>query len=176
MDAKQPGNILALVGMTRNELGGSHFALVHGLSGGAVPRVDIELAPRLFRALHRAILAQCVPSCHDLSEGGLAAAAAEMAFAGELGLELDLKPLADRTGIAEDAVLLFSESNSRFLVEVSPQSWSQFAACFEGLPLVQLGKVTGGASVTVRGVAGSTLVDSSWADLKQSWKSPLAWQ
>ena len=99
-----------------------------------------------------------------------------MAFAGELGIELDLKPLADRTGIAQDAVLLFSESNSRFLVEVSPQNWSQFAAHFEGLPLTQLGKVTGNSNVKVRGIAGSTVLDSPWADLKQRWKSPLAWE
>ena len=176
MDAKEPGNIVALVGLTRDELGGSHFALVQKLTGGTVPRVDSELAPRIFRALHRAILAQRVRSCHDLSEGGLAAAVAEMAFAGELGIELDLKPLSDRTGITEDAVLLFSESNTRFLVEVAPQNWPQFAAHFEGLPLVQLGKVTGGANVTVRGTTGSPVIDAPWRNLKQSWKSPLAWE
>ena len=83
---------------------------------------------------------------------------------------------ADRAGITEDAVLLFSESNSRFLVEVTPANWPQFAAHFEGLPLVQLGKVTGGSNVTVRGSAGSPVIDAPWADLKQSWKSPLAWE
>lgn len=176
MDAKEPGNIVALVGVTRDELGGSHFALVQKLAGGTVPRVDSELAPRIFRALHKAILSQCVRSCHDLSEGGLAAAAAEMAFAGELGIELDLKPLADRMGIVEDAILLFSESNSRFLVEVSPQNWSRFAAHFEGLPLQQIGKVTGNGNFMVRGIGGGPVIDSAWADLKQSWKSPLAWE
>jgi len=176
MDVKEPGNIVALVGVTRDELGGSHFALVQKLSGGTVPRVDSELAPRIFRALHRAIRAQCVRSCHDLSEGGLAAAAAEMAFAGELGIELDLKPLADRTGIAEDAVLLFSESNSRFLVEVPPQNWSQFAAHLDGLPCVEIGRITGNGNLKIRGINGSTVIDSTWADLKQSWKSPLAWE
>jgi phosphoribosylformylglycinamidine synthase len=55
MDAKESGNILALLGMTRDELGGSHFALVKGLAGGIAPHVDIEMAPRIFRALHRAI-------------------------------------------------------------------------------------------------------------------------
>jgi len=177
MDAKEPGNILALVGVTRDELGGSHFALVNKITGGTPPRVDSELAPRIFRALHKAILAQFVRSCHDLSEGGLATAAAEMAFAGELGIELDLKSLAERSGISDDAVLLFSESNSRFLVEVAPQNWSPFAAHFDGLPLVQLGTVTSGANLTIRGTAaGSPVIDAPWRDLKQSWKSPLAWE
>ena len=176
MDAKEPGNIVALVGMTMDELGGSHFALVQKLTGGTPPHVDGETAPRIFRALHTAIVAQCVRSCHDLSEGGLAAAAAEMSFAGELGLELDLAPLSDRAGIADDAVLLFSESNSRFIVEVAPQNWSQFATHFAGLPLVQLGKVTAGSNLTIRGIAGSAVIDAPWADLKRSWKSPLAWE
>jgi phosphoribosylformylglycinamidine synthase len=176
MDAKEPGNIVALVGLTRDELGGSHLALVNGIAGGSVPRVDVELAPRLYRAMHRAISARTVRSCHDLSEGGMAAAAAEMAFAGGLGLELDLKGLAAQSGISFDAALLFSESNSRFLVEVRPAAWNQFLEHLAGLPVVELGKVTGGPNLTIRGVAGQPVVDAGWADLKQSWKSPLAWE
>jgi phosphoribosylformylglycinamidine synthase len=176
MDAKEAGNIVALVGATRDELGGSHLALVKSLAGGAVPRVDPQMAPRLFRALHRAIQGKCVRSCHDLSEGGLAAAAAEMSFAGELGLDLDLQTLAAQSGIASDAVLLFSESNTRFLVEVAPAQWSQFTAQFAGLPVVELGKVVAGPNVTIRGVAGELVIDSSWRELKQAWQSPLAWK
>lgn len=176
MDAKEPGNILALVGVTRDELGGSHLALVKGHSGGAVPRVDLEQAPRIFRALFRAIQSRLVRSCHDLSEGGLAAAAAEMAFAGGLGLDLDLKPLASQSGIADDAVLLFSESNTRFLVEVAPAAWPEFAEHFAGLPLVELGKVTGSDKLTIRGVAGKAVVDAPWAELKRRWQAPLAWE
>ncbi|HYW78431.1 MAG TPA: phosphoribosylformylglycinamidine synthase subunit PurL, partial [Thermoguttaceae bacterium] len=82
MDLKESGNYLYQVGTTRNELGGSHFALVHGLSGGQVPRVDAETAKEMFAALHNAIDAGLVRACHDLSEGGLAVAIAEMAFAG----------------------------------------------------------------------------------------------
>ncbi len=175
MDAKTPGNILALLGTTRDELGGSHFAFVNGFSGGAVPRVDSELAPRLYRALHRAIESRCVRSCHDLSEGGLAVAAAEMAFAGGLGIDLNLAPLAKRTSISDDAVLLFSESNSRFLVEVLPEKWSEFLDCIAGLPLSELGKVTNGPNVTIRGTKGETVIDSTWAQLKRTWQAPLAW-
>src|SRR5262249_4065172 len=85
MDLKEPGNALYLVGTTREEVGGSHYPLVHGLSGGTVPVVDQQLAPRIFRALHEAIRQGKVRACHDLSEGGLAVAAAEMAFAGGVG-------------------------------------------------------------------------------------------
>src|SRR5262249_49353304 len=82
MDLKEPGNLLFLVGLPREEMGGSHSHLVHGLGGGEPPRVDLTLAPRLFQRLHAAIQDGLVRACHDLSEGGLAAAVAEMATAG----------------------------------------------------------------------------------------------
>jgi len=109
----------------------------------------------------------------DIKFGSLAQAAAEMAFAGGLGIEIHLEPLATRTGITVDAVLLFSESNSRFLVEVPPAEWPQFADYFAGLPLTELGKVTGGKAVEIRGVAGQSVVDAPWAELKKCWQSPL---
>ncbi len=90
MDLKRPGNFLYQVGLTKNELGGSHFALVEGLTGGESPKVDAAQAKKTFDALHRAIYKGLVRSCHDLSEGGLAAAVAEMAFAGGYGAKIDL--------------------------------------------------------------------------------------
>ena len=90
MDLKRPGNLLISVGVTKNELGGSHFALVEGLAGGEVPKVDAAVAKKTFAALHQAIDAGLVRACHDLSEGGLAVAVAEMAFAGGFGAKIDL--------------------------------------------------------------------------------------
>ena len=87
MDLKEPGNDIYLIGDTRTEMGGSHFNLVHRLDGGTVPHVNRLQAPNVFRALHAAISAGIVRSCHDLSEGGLAVAAAEMAFAGAVGAD-----------------------------------------------------------------------------------------
>src|SRR5262249_53357141 len=88
MDLKEAGNHLYIVGVTRAELGGTHYHLVHGMGGGEPPRVDPEVAPRIFRALHGAMARGLVRACHDLSEGGLAVAAAEMAFAGGIGADL----------------------------------------------------------------------------------------
>ena len=176
MDLKEAGNRLYLVGATRDELGGSHFALVNGLKGGKVPQVDSTLAPKLFRAVAAAIEAGLVRSCHDLSEGGLATAVAEMCFAGGLGAELDLKSLATASGLSDDAVLLFSESNTRFVVEVSPVLQPGFEAALAGLPVVELGKVTAGERLTITGVAGGPVIDSPWAELKRAWQAPLAWE
>src|SRR5579885_850468 len=88
MDLKEPGNLLLLVGVTKDEMGGSHYNLVTGRDGGAVPRPDLALAPRTFARLYDMIRRGLVRACHDLSEGGLAVALAEMAFAGGVGADV----------------------------------------------------------------------------------------
>ncbi len=160
MDLKEPGNILYLLGATKDEMGGSHYHLVHGLDGGAVPRVDLDSAPRLFRKLHEAIARGLVRACHDLSEGGLAAAVAEMAFAGGVGA--DLTGLAKAGGLP-DAALLFSESQTRFIVEVTAANAAAFEACVGGLPLTRLGPTCKEPRLRIAGADGSWVV---WAALK----------
>src|SRR5262249_25201783 len=88
MDLKEPGNLLFVLGVSYDHLGGSHYHLVTNRQGGLVPRVDPDVAMRVFRGLHKAITEGRVRACHDLSEGGLAVAAAEMAFAGGFGMDI----------------------------------------------------------------------------------------
>lgn len=173
MDLKQPGNVLFLVGETRDEFGGSHFALVNGLTGGQVPTLEPERSLRIFTALHGAMRRRLVRSCHDLSEGGLAVALAEAAFAGGLGLEIDLQTLS--TAKLSDAALLFAESNTRFIVEVAPSNAAAFAETLGGLPCVQIGSVTDRDRLVVRGSKGVTILDASLAELKDAWQRPLSW-
>jgi hypothetical protein len=90
MDLKREGSLLYVIGQTRDELGGSHWSLIQHQTGGQVPTVNPERAKRTFTGLHRAIQQQLVRACHDLSEGGLAACLAEMAFAGEWGVNVSL--------------------------------------------------------------------------------------
>jgi phosphoribosylformylglycinamidine synthase len=148
MDLKGVGNALYQVGLTRAELGGSVYLEHLGFHGqraaGRVPRPDLERAPAILAALHAAIAAGLVQSAHDLSEGGLAVAAAEMAFAGELGLDLDLarvpcEPLP--AGFDGAATRLYAESCTRFLVEVAPEHAAAFEARFAGLPSAAIGVV-----------------------------------
>ena len=177
MDLKSVGNVILLVGSTANELGGSHFALVNGLAGGTVPRLDLELAPRLFGTIHEAIRGGLIRSCHDLSEGGLAAAVAEMAFAGGLGVSLDLQLLAKSTGLNDDVALLFSESNSRFVIEVPAESQSVVESLCRSanVPITKLGDVTASDRLVIQGVNGEVVIDSSLSELKHCWQQPLAW-
>ncbi len=175
MDFKEPENMLFLVGETKAELGGSHYHLCTGVEDGVVPRVDLEQAPKLFDAVHEAITSELVRSCHDLSEGGLAVAIAEMAFAGGYGADLSL----DNFGKLDDTVVLFSESCTRFVVEVPPANADQFAELIElrtGRGAVRLGEVTDSDLLRVLSLEGNVLIDESIGDLKECWQRPLNWE
>jgi len=134
MSLKTPGNLLYLVGTTRDEMAGSHYAELMGetLTRTKLPQVNIEHAYTTMKALGEAIRQGMVRACHDLSEGGLAVAIAEMAIAGQFGVSLDLSyiPIVDMPDRQEDApknsVRLFSESASRFIVEITPEQWGSF--------------------------------------------------
>ena len=175
MDFKQPGNLLFLVGTTKDELGGSHFALVNGMAGGNVPRVDVDQAPRIFAAVHAAMRLGNIRSCHDLSEGGLAVALTEMSFAGGFGADVSLQPVAAQSGIADAATLLFSESNTRFVIEVEAGRREALLQQFGNLPLVEIGRVTDSSRLRISGPTGSSVLDTPWLELKQAWQRPLAW-
>jgi phosphoribosylformylglycinamidine synthase len=175
MDLKEPGNDLYLVGLTRNELGGSHFHLVTGQTGGEAPRVDLDTAPRVFAAVHAAITQGLVRACHDLSEGGLAVAAAEMAFAGEVGADLDgLGQLPGAEG-EPDEVRLFSESATRFLIEAKPEHAAGLGRVFAGLPFVRVGKTLAEPRLRVAGANGEWTIWVKLSELKEAWQKPLRW-
>jgi phosphoribosylformylglycinamidine synthase len=172
MDLKEAGNHLFLIGTTKNELGGSHYHLANGLKGGEAPRVDFQLAPRVFEKLHAAIQQGLLRACHDLSEGGLAVAIAEMAFAGGIGADItDLAKIGPET----EEVLLFSESPTRFLVEVTPANTAAFQECLKDVPHFQLGKTCIEPQVRIAGAGGEWIVSAPLADLKEAWQKPLRW-
>ena len=175
MDLKEAGNIIYLIGITRDELGGSHYALVNNLAGGSLPHVDLSQSPLIFAAVHRAIQQGLVRSCHDLSEGGLAVAAAEMAFAGGLGIELNLATMSSASKIVDPVVLLFAESTTRFLIEIEPGNASAFEKAMLDLPCTRIGTVTTNDRVVVTSSTGEVILNQEGARLKSAWQSTLAW-
>ena len=171
-DLKEAGNPLYVVGVTRDELGGSHLNLVLDHDGGAPPAVDFDTAPRLFAAVHAAILDRCVRACHDLSEGGLAVAAAESAFAGDLGADLDLDRLPT-VGDLTDAAKLFAESNTRFLVEISADRAADFERHLTPLSHARIGVVTDDRRLRIT-AGGAERIASPIDDLKAAWQGTFA--
>jgi phosphoribosylformylglycinamidine synthase len=173
MDLKEPGNQIYIVGVTKEELGGSHYHLVTGQSGSAVPKVDFELAPRIFAAVHAAIKRGLVRACHDPSEGGLAVALAEMAFAGGVGT--DVAELKDIGLGLSDTARLFSESPTRFILEVRPEYAPAIKEIFAGLPLTKIGTTVKEPRLRIAGSSGEWLIWSKLDELKEAWQKPLRW-
>ena len=173
MDFKAAGNPIFLVGQTYDELGGSHFVKTQGLSGGNVPEVRTANALATFKRVHAAIDSGVVRACHDLSEGGLAVALAEMCFAGQLGAEVDIAEACQASGLGPTA-LLFSESNSRFLIEVKSAAEAEFLQAMGDTSCIKLGTVD--SSEAVRCSSGDQRVfQADWPHLFNAWHSPLDW-
>ncbi|HUV38408.1 MAG TPA: phosphoribosylformylglycinamidine synthase subunit PurL, partial [Planctomycetota bacterium] len=175
MDLKTAGNPVYILGETRNELGASEYFKLLGAIGNNVPKVDARVAKRTMKALARATRKGLVRAAHDLSEGGLAVAAAEMAFAGALGLALDLAKLPVAKDVRRDDVRLFSQSNSRFLVEVERGRETDFEKLMKNVACARLGEVAATGRLVVKGTGGRTVIDADVAELKDAWKAPLAW-
>ncbi|MFP4192598.1 MAG: AIR synthase-related protein [Candidatus Hydrogenedentota bacterium] len=170
MDVKDPGHAVYVVGETKAELGGSEYLALKGQVGESVPTVDASRAWALYQALEGAMKAGCVASCHDCSDGGLGAALAETAFAGGYGMDADLSGL----GIERPEVVLFSESQSRFVVTVAPNHTSAFETHFEGLPCYRVGEVTAEPMLRLN-LPGGAGLDESLDELKAAWQRPLEW-
>lgn len=175
MDLKHPDSLLYLVGETKDELGGSHYALIRNLSGGEVPKVNPVTAKQTFAAIHTAITQNLVCACHDLSEGGLAVAIAEMCFAGGIGAAIELSSVPQAGNLAA-VQLLFSESNTRFLCEVRPHHAADFERLLADLPVARIGQTQSEPRLIITEQSvGKAIVDADIEILKSAWKKPLAY-
>ncbi|MEJ2126171.1 MAG: phosphoribosylformylglycinamidine synthase subunit PurL [Candidatus Bathyarchaeota archaeon] len=173
MELKRPGNGIYLVGKTYAELGGSAYYQTKDVLGNSVPQVRLENAKKTMANITEAIDNGYLRSCHDLSEGGLAVAAAEMAFSSGYGLELDLGKVSKTKEVCRNDFVLFSESNSRFLVEVSPKNKENFEELMKDVDCAEIGCVTEDSVLSVTGLDGKQALCSSINELRRRWKSVL---
>jgi phosphoribosylformylglycinamidine synthase II len=172
MDCKAPGDPVYVVGLTYEEMGGSEYFAMHGSIGNQVPRVRADEAKKLYKKLHTAMMEGTVASCHDCSDGGIGVALAESAFAGGFGMEVDLRKVPAE-GIERDDYLLFSESQSRFVVTIHPDKKDTFLSIMKGITLGEIGKVTKGNDFIVTGLKGKTIIQADIYKLKAAWQRTL---
>jgi phosphoribosylformylglycinamidine synthase II len=200
MDAKSAGDHVYVLGATRDELGASEYFRLLGITGNAVPKVDAVSALALYYRLADAIDAGLVRSAHDCSDGGLFTALAEVCMAGRLGAKIDLAGLpveAGDSGPLSSGAKLFSESQSRFVITVTPENRAAFEALFNGpalsgaptsapIAFARVGEITSGSDLEIRdasprgsassGSAASTLLFSAGMDeMFARWRRPLDW-
>ena len=175
MDVKRPGDLVYLLGCTANELGASEYFTMKGFVGNQVPKVDAVTAYARYQAYHRALLQGLVASCHDLSDGGLAVAAAESAFAGGFGMSIDLSRV-QWSGAEEgwrDEALLFSESASRLLVTVKKEHADAFEEIMGDEGCSRIGVVLEEQILCIEAIEGHDVVMADLAELKEAWQKTL---
>ena len=170
MDAKRPADVVYLVGETRAELGGSEYSALKGCLGSTVPTVNLQQARAIFTAVHKSIEAGLVSSCHDCSDGGLAVALAETAFAGGLGMVVDVSAIP----LAQPEAILFSETPSRFVLTVPEHHVPALEQQLQGVPYYRLGNVVAEPNFRIHW-KNQTLVESNIAVLKEAWQRTLRW-
>lgn len=174
MDAKESGDLIYIVGLTKDELGGSHYLMINSLIGNNVPKLEASKAKVLMETLSEANEKGLVRAIHDCSEGGLAVCAAEMAFSGGVGMEIILKNVPFRGETKRDDIVLFSESNSRFLVEVKKENRKQFESLLQGIDFGLIGEIKDADNFKVIGLFEKTIIDVDINELKQSWQKPFS--
>ncbi|MCX6644773.1 MAG: AIR synthase-related protein, partial [bacterium] len=192
MDAKSSGNLLCIIGLTKKHLGGSVLLVLYGKLGVSVPETDLAMAKKTFDLMHKAIQAGIITSCHDLSDAGLGVALAEMCFAGGMGCEVDLADVLtdpvpfdpddrDRFGLGlDDPVILYSETPSRFLVEIEPEKKDDLFDLMTthkvDIPMSVIGTLSFDDRLIIRDHNRADYIDESITDLKEAWLKPLRWE
>ncbi len=165
VDLKRDGNPLFLVGETAPGMGGSLFLRLKGLADTHLPRVDISSVRQKMHTLAGAIQKGLVVSCHDISEGGVAVALAEMAMGGNVGVEVDLH------SDCRPSEALFSEAPTRWVVEVPADVEKEFLSHMGGVRVEKIGVVGGG--VFSLAVNGKPMVRAEVETMREMWSRPM---
>jgi phosphoribosylformylglycinamidine synthase len=172
MDAKRPGDLVYIIGETKDEMGGSEWFATKNFIGNMVPKVDAVKARKIYRALHKAIQQDLIASCHDCSDGGLAVALAETSTAGGLGMSIDLRSVPYSGGKRDDYIL-FSESASRFIVTIHPEAQRRLEKIMAGNIIGKIGLVTNDDVFQAKGLNGKSIIKEKINKLKDAWQKPL---
>jgi len=165
---KQAENLIYIVGFTKPELGASEYFRAQEIKQGLVPKVNREKAKSIFDKLSQAIGKGLVLSCHDLSEGGLSVCLSEMCIGSDLGANIFLADAPSVEGTL-DYEILFSESPSRFVVEVKKDKKDAFEKELKDITFGLIGCVSSDKELKVYGKDSKPIIDLSLKDIYQSW-------
>ncbi len=173
-DLKRSGSRLAIVGLSRPTTAGSQLELTGSVTGGELPRVDAPACRAAVRAVAAAQRAGSVLACHDISDGGLLAAVAEMAIGGGIGVAINLTAVpfeadASLPATARDLAIAFGESPGRFLCEIPTGSDTAFAAAMNDVPWAIIGDVTATPVLEIIGTGERDRV--TVADVATAWRT-----
>ena len=169
------GSVVYLLGQRRDELGGSAYYELFDKLGANVPKPDFEKQRAMIYSVIEAVNKGILLSCHDISEGGIAACLAEMAILSNTGCEIDISVIGaasePEAGLRDDK-LLFSESPG-FVAEVNEKNKQRFEKLLvsQGVDFYVIGKTSGNNLVVKND--DKELVNLSVDEMKQKWEAGL---
>ncbi|MDR3281834.1 MAG: phosphoribosylformylglycinamidine synthase subunit PurL [Endomicrobium sp.] len=175
MSFKNTGNKIFLLGVTRNELGASVLAKIKNIRIGIVPAVYPNESKEIMKKIYLAINENVVESCHDCSEGGLAVAISEMAFSAKKGVQIYVDSVKTETNMLTMSETLFSESNGRFIVEVTHENETKFREVLKGSIFSEIGCVTDDENIIFESEKNKLKLQENSQDLLKIWQSTINW-
>ncbi|MCH2176399.1 MAG: AIR synthase-related protein [Lentisphaeria bacterium] len=174
LDSKDAGDLVYIIGETKDELGGSEYLASKGFTGSKVPQVDVPGAIAIYKAVSNTTEAELCKSLHTPAVGGLAAALAKVSIGGDLGLEIDLDKIPQESGLSISE-LLYSESNSRFIATIAPENKEKFESLLAGIAFAEVGTVTSEKDVKLS-KDGACVVKANVDTLLNNYESTLAYE
>ena len=173
MEVKRPGDLVYILGKTKEELFGSEYFSHLGIKAGIAPKPEAEINRKIYLRLRDAIYFGLIHSAHDVSDGGLFVCLAEKAFSGGYGIFVDLSAVPYE-GKLRDDFILFSESAGRIVVTVPQDKRRDFEKLMSGLPYALIGETIAEPTLFIKGLSGKTILSANIFELKRAWQAPFA--
>jgi phosphoribosylformylglycinamidine synthase len=174
LDFKKAGDLIYVVGLTRNELGASALSRVLKLnnSDGRIPKLDPKQGKTVCKAVETAIRKGLVSSSHAVARGGLASAFTFCCLGGDRGADINLCRVPQEKEMRDDE-LLFSESNSRFIISIEPRRRKELEKALKHVPYECVGTVTMKNKLVIKGIRNKKVVSIAVQDLRKAFKGTL---
>lgn len=169
---KKPKSKIILIGETYDELGGSVYFSIFNKNFGKVSRVKPQKGKKIMRKIFEAIQNNLILTIHDLADGGLGVALAEMCFTKNLGAEIELENVPLGEEIKRADIIIFSESNTRFLCEVEENNLPKFFEIMKDITLNVIGEVIEKPNLIIN-FKNKNLINIEIKILKESWQNGL---
>jgi len=166
LDTKFAGDLVYILGETKDELAGSEYFP----EGENIPKVNAISAKKLYEKVEEAILKNMIASALSPSHGGLAATFAKKTIAGQLGMEIDLNKIPREKDLQRNDFILFSETQSRFVVTINPKKKEEFEKLFKNESFAGIGQILDSQKFTIKGTNGKTIIDTNVKDLEEAYK------
>jgi len=169
IDIKFPGDLVYILGESKDELGGSEYFAMHQSIGNNVPQTNASTNKKTYQAFYQVAKKNLISSAISITRGGLGIALAKTSLAGKLGIEVSLNNLPGQ--VSRNDFALFSESQGRLLVTVNPKNKKMFEKIMKGNSFKQIGQVTDNQKFIIKGLDNKVIVNLSLDQVEKSYKS-----